>query len=137
MATWTFLRQKKHVVMFKRTINWQTVTKSLAIIVVSGAILTSAMFLLMLTEKASFDKVMFETISAFATVGLTAGLTAELSEPGKYIMIVVMIIGRIGPLTLATCWHVLNLPWSNTQKTPFLQVNIALNNGRPTITSID
>ncbi|GAJ77406.1 LOW QUALITY PROTEIN: potassium uptake protein TrkH [Vibrio sp. JCM 18905] len=101
MATWTFLRQKKHVVMFKRTVNWQTVTKSLAIIVVSGAILTSAMFLLMLTEKASFDKVMFETISAFATVGLTAGLTAELSEPGKYIMIVVMIIGRIGPLTLA------------------------------------
>ncbi|MDF5688833.1 potassium transporter TrkG, partial [Vibrio parahaemolyticus] len=99
MATWTFLRQKKHVVMFKRTINWQTVTKSLAIIVVSGAILTSAMFLLMLTEKASFDKVMFETISAFATVGLTAGLTAERSEPGKYIMIVVMIIGRIGPLT--------------------------------------
>lgn len=101
MATWTFLRQKKHVVMFKRTVNWPTVTKSLAIIVVSGAILTTAMFLLMLTEKASFDKVMFETISAFATVGLTAGLTAELSELGKYIMIVVMIIGRIGPLTLA------------------------------------
>jgi len=101
MATWAFLRQKKHVVIFKRTVNWQTVTKSLAIIVVSGAILTTAMFLLMITEKAAFDKVMFETISAFATVGLTAGLTAELSEPGKYIMIVVMIIGRIGPLTLA------------------------------------
>lgn len=101
VATWTFLRQKNHVVMFKRTIDWTVVTKSLAIIVVSGAILTSAMFLLMLTEKASFDKVMFETISAFATVGLTAGLTAELSEAGKYIMIVVMIIGRIGPLTLA------------------------------------
>lgn len=101
MATWAFLRQKKHVVMFQRTVNWPTVTKSLAIIVVSGAILTTAMFLLMITEQAQFDKVMFETISAFATVGLTAGLTAELSEPGKYIMIVVMIIGRIGPLTLA------------------------------------
>ncbi|MEF1283809.1 MULTISPECIES: TrkH family potassium uptake protein [unclassified Vibrio] len=101
VATWAFLRQKKHVVMFKRTVGWPVVTKSLAIIVVSGAILTIAMFLLMITEQASFDKVMFETISAFATVGLTAGLTAELSEPGKYIMIVVMIIGRIGPLTLA------------------------------------
>ncbi|MGY0616281.1 TrkH family potassium uptake protein [Vibrio sp. FJH11] len=101
LATWTFLRQKKHLVIFRRTVNWPTVTKSLAIIVVSGAILTTAMFLLMLTENATFDKVMFETISAFATVGLTAGLTAELSEPGKYIMIVVMIIGRIGPLTLA------------------------------------
>ncbi|MGY3572066.1 TrkH family potassium uptake protein [Vibrio sp. SCSIO 43135] len=101
VATWTFLRQKKHVVMFKRTVNWQAVTKSLAIIVVSGAMLTTAMFLLMITEQSSFDKVVFEVISAFATVGLTAGLTAELSEPGKYIMIVVMIIGRIGPLTLA------------------------------------
>ncbi|TFH89910.1 TrkH family potassium uptake protein [Vibrio ouci] len=101
VATWAFLRQKKHVVMFKRTVGWPVVTKSLAIIVVSGAILTIAMFLLMLTENASFDKVLFETISAFATVGLTAGLTAELSEPGKYIMIVVMTIGRIGPLTLA------------------------------------
>ncbi len=101
VATWTFLRQKKHVVMFKRTVTWQAVTKSLAIIVVSGALLTTAMFLLMLTEKAAFDRVMFEVISAFATVGLTAGLTENLTEPGKYIMIVVMVIGRIGPLTLA------------------------------------
>ncbi|MCG6282720.1 potassium transporter TrkG, partial [Vibrio diabolicus] len=68
LATWTFLRQKKHVVMFKRTINWPTVTKALAIIVVSGALLTIAMFLLMLTEQASFEAVLFETISAFATV---------------------------------------------------------------------
>lgn len=101
VATWGFLRQKRHVVMFKRTVSWQAVTKSLAIIVVSGAMLTTAMFLLMLTEKAPFDRVVFEVISAFATVGLTAGLTANLSEPGKYIMVVVMIIGRIGPLTLA------------------------------------
>lgn len=69
--------------MFKRTVTWQAVTKSLAIIVVSGALLTTAMFLLMLTEKAAFDRVMFEVISAFATVGLTAGLTANLTETGN------------------------------------------------------
>lgn len=101
VATWTFLRQKNHVVMFHRTVNWPTVTKALAIIVVSGVLLILAMFLLMVTESASFESVVFETISAFATVGLSSGLSAELSEPGKYIMIVVMIIGRIGPLTLA------------------------------------
>ncbi|PQJ84732.1 TrkH family potassium uptake protein [Aliivibrio sifiae] len=101
VATWTFLRQKKHVVMFKRTVSWPIVTKSLAIIVVSGSLLSIAMFSLMLTENTGFDKVMFEVISAFATVGLTAGLTAELSEPGKFIMVIVMVIGRIGPLTLA------------------------------------
>lgn len=100
-ATWAFLRQKQYVEMFNRTVSWQTVTRSLAIIVVSGAILTLAMFLLMVTQNAAFDRVVFETISAFATVGLTAGLTAELNDHGKWIMIVVMVIGRIGPLTLA------------------------------------
>ncbi len=101
VATWAFLRQKKHVVMFQRSVSWETVTKSLAIIVVSGAVLTIAMFVLMISENAPFEKVVFETISAFATVGLTVGLTEQLSEVGKYVMIVVMIIGRIGPLTLA------------------------------------
>lgn len=99
-ATWTFLRQQNQIELFRRAIPWQTVTKCLAIIVVSGLLLLVAMFLLMLTEQAKFEVVMFETISAFATVGLTAGLTAQLSEPGKLIMVVVMIIGRIGPLTL-------------------------------------
>ena len=101
LATWSFLKQRDRVVLFKRTISNQTVTKSLAIIVVSGIVLLIAMFALMLTEKAPFYEVMFETISAFATVGVTAGLTATLSEPGKYIIIIVMIIGRLGPLTLA------------------------------------
>ncbi|KMV31561.1 Ktr system potassium transporter B [Photobacterium swingsii] len=100
-ATWSFLRQRNHVSLFKRTIATNTVTKCLAIIVVSGLMLTCAMFLLMITEKASFVSIMFETISAFATVGVSGGLTAELSEPGKFIMVVVMITGRIGPLTLA------------------------------------
>ncbi|MPW36125.1 TrkH family potassium uptake protein [Vibrio sp. B1Z05] len=101
LATWSFLSQKKHVVLFHRTIGSQTVTRSLAIIVVSGILLFFAMFGLMITEQAPFKVIIFETISAFATVGVSAGLTAELSEPGKLIMIVVMIIGRIGPLTLA------------------------------------
>ncbi|GAM74571.1 potassium uptake protein [Vibrio ishigakensis] len=100
-ATYSFLCQKNHIVLFRRTIGNQTVTKALAIIVVSGLILFVAMFALMITEKAPFNVIVFETISAFATVGVSAGLTAELSEPGKLIMVVVMVIGRIGPLTLA------------------------------------
>lgn len=101
VATLSFLRQRNKVVILKRSVPWNTVTKCLAIIVVSFIVLITAMFLLMITEKAPFSLVMFETISAFATVGLTAGLTAELSETGKLIMVAVMIIGRIGPLTLA------------------------------------
>lgn len=100
-ATSAFLRQQSHLVLFKRSVSWTTVTKCLAIIVVTFIVLLVAMFLLMLTEQVGFDIVVFETISAFATVGVSAGLTAQLSEPGKLIMVVVMIIGRIGPLTLA------------------------------------
>ncbi|AGH80613.1 potassium uptake integral membrane protein KtrB [Psychromonas sp. CNPT3] len=101
ISTWSFLRQNDKVVILKRSVPWSTVTKCLAIIVVSFMVLIGAMFALMISEDAPMSMVMFETISAFATVGLTSGLTAQLSEPGKVIMIVVMIIGRIGPLTLA------------------------------------
>ncbi|MGO1298106.1 MAG: TrkH family potassium uptake protein [Vibrio sp.] len=101
LATWCFLRQRSSIVLFKRSISWPTVTKALAIIIVSGSILMMSMFLLMITEQASFEQVVFETISAFGTVGLSVGLTAHLSEFGKMILITVMIVGRIGPLTLA------------------------------------
>lgn len=101
LATKAFLTKRPHVTAFGRTLSPQIVTRSLAIIIVSTMVLMLAMFLLMLTEQQSFDKIMFETISAFATVGLSTGITAGLSEPGKLILVLVMICGRLGPLTLA------------------------------------
>lgn len=101
LATRAFLTKRPHVTAFGRTLSPQIVTRSLAIIIVSTMVLMLAMFLLMLTESQSFDKIMFETISAFATVGLSTGITASLSEPGKLILVLVMICGRLGPLTLA------------------------------------
>ncbi|MCH7646327.1 MAG: hypothetical protein IH788_03925 [Nitrospinae bacterium] len=52
-------------------------------------------------EGRPFIDVLFETISAFGTVGLTRGMTSELSSAGKVILIFTMLAGRIGPLTLA------------------------------------
>lgn len=54
----------------------------------------------MLTENFSFIQLLFETISAFGTVGLTMGITAKLSAFGKCIIMFVMFCGLIGPLTL-------------------------------------
>ncbi|MNQ94653.1 Ktr system potassium uptake protein B [compost metagenome] len=101
LATRAFLTKRPHVTAFGRTLSPQIVTRSLAIIIVSVMVLMLAMFLLMLTESQPFDKIMFETVSAFATVGLSTGITASLSEPGKLILVLVMICGRLGPLTLA------------------------------------
>ena len=60
----------------------------------------AAVFVLMLTENFSFIQLLFETISAFGTVGLTMGITAKLSAFGKCIIMFVMFCGLIGPLTL-------------------------------------
>lgn len=101
IATKTFLRGQKDFNIFKRRILPETVLRSLAIIVVSFFLLMSAMFILMITEGAPYQLIMFETLSAFSTVGLSVGLTQELTDAGKLVMCFVMLIGRIGPLTMA------------------------------------
>jgi trk system potassium uptake protein TrkH len=101
IGTRTFLRGQKEFNVLSRRIPPTTVLRSLAIIVVSFFLLITAIFALLLTEEASYPLVMFETLSAFSTVGLSAGLTERLSDPGKLIMVMVMIVGRVGPLTMA------------------------------------
>jgi Trk-type K+ transport systems, membrane components len=54
-----------------------------------------------LTEDQEFLNILFETTSAFGTVGLTRGITPELSNAGKLILTLTMYSGRVGPLTLA------------------------------------
>ena len=48
--------------------------------------------------RGQFLEILFETVSAFSTVGLSTGLTAQLTRAGKWILIIVMFIGRLGPL---------------------------------------
>jgi trk system potassium uptake protein TrkH len=60
-------------------------------------------FALSITERHSgfaMDDIMFETVSALGTVGLSTGITAKLTTGGKLLIILTMLIGRLGPLTL-------------------------------------
>ncbi|ROS05195.1 trk system potassium uptake protein TrkH [Sinobacterium caligoides] len=100
LATKAFLGRRKDVVVFGRTLPKQVLWRSLAIVTISAMFLLLAMFILLITEQAPFLVVMFETVSAFATTGVSAGLTSTLSDTGKFVLIVVMIVGRLGPLTL-------------------------------------
>ena len=59
----------------------------------------------MITQDAPFDVLMFEATSAIATAGLSIGGTAALDNTGKIIVIVLMIIGRVGPITTAALWQ--------------------------------
>ena len=58
------------------------------------------MFVVFTTETEPVINLIFEVFSAFGTVGLSAGVTGNLSEIGKYVIIVLMYIGRIGPITM-------------------------------------
>lgn len=96
----SIVRGQGEIDCFKKRVPPTVVTKSIAIIVISFSVVTLAVLLLTLTEDAGFLDILFETLSAFGTVGLSMGLTAELTSLGKFLVSSVMFVGRIGSLSL-------------------------------------
>ncbi|PIC99384.1 TrkH family potassium uptake protein [Sporosarcina sp. P29] len=100
LATISYFRGIKEPHIFQRTIKSEIIFRSMAIGAVSSVIIFVALFLLTVTEKMPFLPLLFETVSAFATVGLSLGITGDISPVGEVILCFVMFLGRIGPLTL-------------------------------------
>lgn len=102
------IRRKSNTELFKRTISNDLVMKAYSIFIFFIVGNLVGIFALVVTEADalasgtfSLMDILFEHVSAASTVGLSTGITAELSEPGKYIIIFAMFIGRVGTLTLA------------------------------------
>jgi trk system potassium uptake protein TrkH len=89
------------VELFRRRIPERVVREALVIVAMGILVVTAATFVLLITEKRALSDVLFEVVSAFGTVGLSTGLTPGLTTVGKAVLILVMLTGRIGPLTLA------------------------------------
>ena len=103
------LRHRREVEIFKRSIPDDTSRQAVMVGLLATGLVAVGVFLLALTHPwISFERLLFEQVSAFATVGLSAGagpdsplsLSANLSWFGKLVIIVTMFAGRIGPLTL-------------------------------------
>ena len=99
------IRRRRRVNLFKKSVPTETVSRSLSLILISIGIISTVLFL-MLAEPPSEPKpralpYLFETVSAFGTVGLSVGITSSLSFLGKFWIILTMIIGRVGVLTFA------------------------------------
>ena len=97
---WFTLQGKGSVVFFKRTISRDMVNRSLLLTQLSFLAIALFVFTLLLTESFSMKAIMFEAISAFGTVGLSLGITFDLSVAGKLLITVLMFVGRVGPLAL-------------------------------------
>ena len=95
------IRNQNDVTLFNRTISRQAVNKAVAVAAMSFAILfASTMLLCAITDASALD-IVYETVSATATVGLTRNLTPYLSSAGKAVIIATMYLGRVGPISLA------------------------------------
>ncbi len=98
------LRKRREVEIFKRSIRLVVMGRAITVVVLYAAILLTATLAMTITEQNRFILLdtMFEVTSALGTVGLSTGITASLTTAGKWIIIVTMLIGRLGPLTLLT-----------------------------------
>jgi trk system potassium uptake protein TrkH len=100
LTVYNVLRGRSEVHLWHRTVTAPLLLKSFAVIFVSISWIMVVTLMLSATESAPFLWVVFEVVSAFATVGLTLGLTPELTDLGKLMIIATMYMGRVGPLTL-------------------------------------
>jgi trk system potassium uptake protein TrkH len=96
-----FVRGKNRVEIGWNTIPMTTVRRAFIVFIVSILLIFFALFVLSLTEDKPFFDLFFEVVSAFGTVGLSRGITSELSYMGRIMIILVMFAGRIGLFTFA------------------------------------
>ena len=99
-AVYSYIFQRKEVVLLKRSIAPDTVQKALALVLVTCVFIFLGTLLLSMFEQAPFLSILFEVMSAISTTGLSRNLTHHLSVPGQALITLLMFAGRIGPLTL-------------------------------------
>ncbi|MEI8632104.1 potassium transporter TrkG [Vibrio sp. PP-XX7] len=98
LSTYGYLQKDEGAIyVFKREISKETVSKALALTLISIVATWLGIFGLLLSENAPMVDIIFEAVSALGTVGLSRGLTSSLSESGEFIIMLLMFMGRLGP----------------------------------------
>jgi trk system potassium uptake protein len=100
-AIMSALRQREQVVVGRRSVALGTVQRAAAVAALATAVVFGQTLLLAMFSGFPLSDVLFEATSAFATVGLSTGITPKLEVPAQLVLVVGMFIGRLGPLTLA------------------------------------
>ncbi len=119
----SMIKNKNEITVFNRSIHQKAVKKAIAVCSLSFGIMFVSTILLSMVTDAPLVDILYETVSATATVGLTRNLTATLNIWGKLIIIVTMYLGRVGPISLALVLNVKKEKW-NTVKTPYEEINV-------------
>ena len=100
-AVYASLRQREYTEIHRRTVPIDVVRKALSVLALSLMVVIGFSLFLLYRESQPPLALIFETVSAFGTVGLSTGVTPSLSTSGRLAIVVLMYVGRLGPLTVA------------------------------------
>ncbi len=123
VSAFATIQNKDEVVLFDRTISKKAINKSIAVVCMSFAIVFTSTFLLSIVSDANVLDILYETVSATATVGLTRNLTSTLNTWGKLIIIMTMYLGRVGPISLAIAFSTTKQK-TNIIKNPLEEISV-------------
>ncbi len=102
LVIWAEVRGERDVQAFDRRIGERVVRQALTIALLSVGLVTAATVVLVEITRMSTHLVLFEVVSAFGTVGLSTGITADVGTAGHLVPTVLMFVGRLGPITLVS-----------------------------------
>lgn len=96
------IRRERDTALFGRRIDRRLERQALAVTVMAAGLILSATLYILAIAPLTLDAVLFEVISAFSTVGLSTGITADLPVQAQVILALLMFVGRVGTITVAT-----------------------------------
>lgn len=98
----TELRGEGAVNIFGKRLSRAVHRQAITVVLIAVAAVIAGTGAIMLLSGVNLDRALFETVSAFGTVGLSTGITADLSDPARIVLVLMMFLGRLGPLTLGS-----------------------------------
>lgn len=99
---WTEFRGGTAVNVFGKRLSRAVHREAITVVIVALAAVMSAVIAILAMTDLDLDRVLFEVVSAFGTVGMSTGITADLPAAAQLILVLLMFLGRLGPLTLGS-----------------------------------
>ncbi|MUL42554.1 TrkH family potassium uptake protein [Streptomonospora sp. PA3] len=102
LVVWTEIRGHPHVHVFGRRLSPAVIREALSLLFLSMTVVVASTVVLLVSTPFQLDQVLFEVVSASGVVGLSTGITADLPAAAQLLLVVLMLAGRIGPITFAS-----------------------------------
>lgn len=102
IVVWSEIRGQRDAEIFGRRIGTHVERQALTVVLLAMALISVGTFILLSITPFPLSDVLFETISAFSTVGMSTGITGQIPPAGQMVLIVLMFVGRVGTITVAT-----------------------------------